>query len=1129
MDNIPPLTRIMDRGAESGGEFERLMNQLLLCFADRHRFEYEPVGRAGVDGGIDGLARRGGVPSFEGPVAFQFKWLWDNIHKGSKARQIADALARAGQSSDEIRHWVLVTPHDLTAAETEWLQNKLERRAGLAVHHWGQSRIEALFRNDCPALLARYYPHEARQSLTGYDGHDFRAFAADYRKKVAIAYRRLRTIGIPPETLKEQDGGSEIPLDRIFVPQRFTPEEAPVRFTTLAGLLESRECCVLLGDPGMGKTTVLSFVSLLYSDNVANLPEFHPPTGVIPFLVPIRDFLRLKQERPDVDFVEYLACRARTDLNLPYAHRAFFEATLRMGEALVLVDGLDEAGTDSNRHRIAVMIQTLQAQFPNCPYWVTSRIYGYTHDVRLPKEVFSHYRVGRLEPEQIDEFIARWYAVQYPENARERDKHVQSLQGAVRTPSVQRLAGNPLLLTLMAFIHRGGRLPQDRGELYEQCIQMLLRTWPDAKRQADPAHGDAISSHPFEKLGLHIATQKDYLAHLAMHVQEQNQASGDDEGRALIRRGDALDCLAERHLQKSRRGRPAIDLAVGREEMEHFLDYVRDRTGLLIDKGAGQISFIHLSFQEYLAAWLPCCLEPPQTEHDQRSLFDSHLGQPAWEEVLLLRLYVMLSVNGGGGAPMFDAVVGGLLDRLNRANEPAGWFTLARAVRDNLEFRPAHKTIILQRILDFWFETPPRFDNEWFNLLEELCRFSEPGRNELNALLDVVWRGPDPSRAVACLHLCERLGLSKGEARISQRPDVVERMDELLVAHASNMDWRQTLCFFFDCLLGNRGADATIKYLRGVIRGLVPPAGRSGPAGEEDSIWKQAIVIGSCLRILAGRAAAIPDDLNRFFQDCVFRAIEQEINVTDRHALAAMLGHLGDPRVAVDLRLTGHPDDHPGYVQVPEGKYLVGDQKRPVTFAAPFWLSKYPVTNSQFALFIEDGGYRKPDLWSADGWKFVDEAHLTEPRFSRNPKFNAPNQPVVGVSWWEAEAFCRWAGGCLPTVDQSEAAARGPDGLEYPWGHQWTDGICNSHEANLGGTSAVGIFPRDRSPVGDAMDIAGNVLEWCDNGAPGPERVFRGGCWGYDAGHCRAAYCYGIEPTFANDSLSFRVAAVPPG
>ena len=209
MTNLPPLTSKINKGAEGGHEFERLMNQLLLCYADRHGFEYEPAGSAGGDRGIDGLARRGGVPGFEGPVAFQFKWLWDGIHKGSEATQITGSLKRAAQDR-KIGHWILITPHEVTPAEKDWLLAlpTSENLKNLTVHHWGQARIEGLLRDYCPALLARYYPHEAKPLLSGYDGHDFQEFATEYRRKVAITHRRLRTIGLPPGVTRESRDAS---------------------------------------------------------------------------------------------------------------------------------------------------------------------------------------------------------------------------------------------------------------------------------------------------------------------------------------------------------------------------------------------------------------------------------------------------------------------------------------------------------------------------------------------------------------------------------------------------------------------------------------------------------------------------------------------------------------------------------------------------------------------------------------------------------------------------------------------------------------------------------------------------------------------------------------------------------
>jgi len=270
--------------------------------------------------------------------------------------------------------------------------------------------------------------------------------------------------------------------------------------------------------------------------------------------------------------------------------------------------------------------------------------------------------------------------------------------------------------------------------------------------------------------------------------------------------------------------------------------------------------------------------------------------------------------------------------------------------------------------------------------------------------------------------------------------------------------------------------------------------------------------------------------LTGFFQNWVFQAIEQEIVARDRQALAVALGRLGDPRIVANLRVAARPDEHPGYVQIPSGRYYVGEKKKAVDLDEAFWLSKYPVTNSQYALFLAEGGYTAEEHWLEDGWRWLQDGHVTSPKHWRNPDFNAPNQPVVGVSYWEADAFCRWVGGFLPTGFQWEAAARGPRRLEYPWGDQWEGGIYNSLEAELGRTSVVGIFPRDRSDLTGVMDMAGNVLEWCQQDIDKAARtVFRGGCGRDSAGGCRAVSRFGIDPQYRDYDMGFRVAAVPTG
>ncbi len=175
----------------------------------------------------------------------------------------------------------------------------------------------------------------------------------------------------------------------------------------------------------------------------------------------------------------------------------------------------------------------------------------------------------------------------------------------------------------------------------------------------------------------------------------------------------------------------------------------------------------------------------------------------------------------------------------------------------------------------------------------------------------------------------------------------------------------------------------------------------------------------------------------RSFRQRVLDAIEDEIELRDRLALGLCLGRLGDPRI-FDLR------DPRAYVEVPAGTYPYGEEGGTVEIEAPFRIGRYPVTNDQYRAFMEDGGYDERRWWSDDGWAWVREKGAKEPGYWRDRRWNGPNQPVIGVSFFEAEACCAWAGGRLPSEQEWEAAARGPDGHVYPWGDGWEDGICNT-------------------------------------------------------------------------------------
>lgn len=185
------------------------------------------------------------------------------------------------------------------------------------------------------------------------------------------------------------------------------------------------------------------------------------------------------------------------------------------------------------------------------------------------------------------------------------------------------------------------------------------------------------------------------------------------------------------------------------------------------------------------------------------------------------------------------------------------------------------------------------------------------------------------------------------------------------------------------------------------------------------------------------------------------------------------------------------------FVEIPEGTLIMGDPR--LRNASPqhhhpmraFAIGKYPVTNAQFAEFITDGAYANPALWTAMGWKW-EQGRLASkgaqsepaPGFWHDPLLNRPGQPVVGVSWYEAVAFCSWLGTRdggtyrLPTEAEWEYAARGANSARnFPWGDRFEPGRANTVEAGLGTTSPVTQFPAGVSPFG-VWDMAGNVFEW---------------------------------------------------
>lgn len=198
-----------------------------------------------------------------------------------------------------------------------------------------------------------------------------------------------------------------------------------------------------------------------------------------------------------------------------------------------------------------------------------------------------------------------------------------------------------------------------------------------------------------------------------------------------------------------------------------------------------------------------------------------------------------------------------------------------------------------------------------------------------------------------------------------------------------------------------------------------------------------------------------------------------------------------------------------------------------------FWISKIPVTQAAYKQFIDanprydvpyvDADWAKPYNW--------DKEKRTYPA-------DKADHPVVFVSWYDAIAFCKWAGLQLPTEEQWEKAARGKNGQKYPWGNnEPTDKLCNFNK-KVGGTTPVGQYsPQGDSPYG-CVDMSGNVWEWCLNKYKTPQdtqidksddwRVLRGGSWYGHANFVRAACRSNNNPDYRGNDCGFRVVVVRP-
>jgi formylglycine-generating enzyme required for sulfatase activity len=383
--------------------------------------------------------------------------------------------------------------------------------------------------------------------------------------------------------------------------------------------------------------------------------------------------------------------------------------------------------------------------------------------------------------------------------------------------------------------------------------------------------------------------------------------------------------------------------------------------------------------------------------------------------------------------------------------------------------------------------------------------------------------------------------------------------------------WREVIFLALGRMVRGEGRETAARWLAFL---LAPTHGeRIRDVAERQ---RAAFFAHECLEEMGGKAAligastvALPalwdslaDGLSKVVEGIVLPA-------ADRVRAGVWLGELGDPRSGVCTL-------PPAMVPIQGGSFVIGltsteikrlpndeqqsfsNTKNEVAVQiADFELARYPLTNAQYAVFIERGGYDpQAPWWQTDlvGQQWLRGDQRRSPSFWDDPRFGfaRPSHPVVGVTWYEATAFCRWLtqhlddgyAYLLPSEAEWEWAVRSLERRMYPWGNDEPTMERASYNQKYGFTTlAVGCFPRGATPEG-VLDLAGTVLEWTrseyraypydpadgrEAGENSADKQFtlRGGSWYAPPLYLRAAFRFHFTPGDLNQDVGFRLARHP--
>jgi len=459
---------------------------------------------------------------------------------------------------------------------------------------------------------------------------------AGYREAIKARYRHLRLETLSADQLYYQD----IELQAVFIPQhvrncqQWLPRalEGPkelgrVDLKDAVALVEIKDIAdfrrqkprrvmdvvrasdkrllVLLGDPGAGKSS-LSVMMLL------NWATGGFDADSLPILIELRQYHRAGESK---DFLEYLQDGVDLFHRFPVAE---LKARISLPGVTLIFDGLDEVFEPEARARVLEQICRYAREFPKTRILVTSRLVGYPPRV-LRDAGFEHWLLQDFTPAQIADFLERWCSVAVRS---ELDKHrvKQRVNGAIAVPAVREMAGNPLLLTMMAMLARQRDLPRDQAGLYAKCAELLLELWDTQKALAE--HVDLRDAY------LDLQDKQIILRRQAWQMQTGQLGLRGN----LVPRGVVEDVMngALVRIEDGGRRRRVVRL---------LIDQLRERNFVLCHLGGEHYAYVHRGFLEYFCAEdIRNRFESERSlsEEELAEIFKKNCNEDAWKEVLVL-------------------------------------------------------------------------------------------------------------------------------------------------------------------------------------------------------------------------------------------------------------------------------------------------------------------------------------------------------------------------------------------------------------------------------------------------------------------------------------------------------------